>query len=182
MDLPKSNLAVSELVFSLYQRPLHPELFTIHARRHLKTDFYETMIWATGGAHVVTLFVGDVCLSELISPPGQMLPKRGLIERFQFRGQRSHKCTLSRGLSYMTDFQIEKMSPNLYRQSHYDLERFARNRGMFVSFPEQMVSGLEPFSYVDFEARRNELHIHAFHAYPDQLAIIKTQSLFDLHQ
>ena len=182
MESPKSNLAVSELAFSLYQRPLHPELFTIFAKRHLKTDLYETMVWATGGSHVVTVFVSDVCLSELISTPGQLLPKRGLIERFQFRGQRTHKCTLNRGLSYMTDFQIEKMSPNLYRQSHNDLERFARNRGMFVTFPELAVTGLEPFSYIDFEARRNELHIHAFHAFPDQLTMIKTQSLFDLHQ
>jgi len=120
-------------------------------------------------------------MTELISVPGQLLPKRGLIERFQFRGQRSHKCTLSRGLSYMTDFQVEKMSANLYRQSHLDLQRFARNRGLFVSFPGSTPEGLEPFSYIDFEARREELHIHAFHAYPDQVTIVKTQSLFDLH-
>lgn len=181
METPKSHLAVSELAFWLYQRPVHPELFTIYARRHLKTERYETMIWATGGAHVVMALADDVCLTELISWPDQLLPRRGLIERFNFRGQRTHQCALSRGLSYMTDFQVEKMSPNLYRQSHCDLERFARNRGMFVSFPEQAVSGLEPFSYIDFEARRNELHIHAFHAYPDQLTMIKTQSLFDFH-
>ena len=182
MDSPRSSLAINELAFSLYQRPLHPELFNIYAKRSIKTDLYETLIWATGGSHVVTVFVGDVCLTELISFPEQQLPKRGLVERFQFRGQRTHKCTLNRGLSYMTDFQVEKMSANLYRQSHYDLERFARNRGMFVSFPDLAVGGIEPFSYIDFEARRDELHVHAFHAYPDQLTIIKTQSLFDLHQ
>ncbi|MHC4386255.1 MAG: DUF2617 family protein [Planctomycetota bacterium] len=182
MESPKSHLAVSELNFSLFQRPLHPELFTIHARRHVKTERYETTIWATGGSHVISLSDGEACLTELISAPGQLLPKRGLIERFQFRGQRSHKCTLSRGLSYMTDFQVEKMSPNLYRQSHYDLERFAKNRGLFIPFPDQAISGLEPFSYIDFEARRDELHIHTFHAFPDQVTIIKTQSLFDLHQ
>lgn len=182
MEAPKSHLAVSELSFSLFQRPLHPELFTIYARRHVKTERYETILWATGGSHIVSLFTGDICLTELISAPGQMLPKRGLIERFQFRGQRSHKCTLSRGLSYMTDFQVEKMSPSLYRQSHFDLERFAKNRGMFVSFPEMATQGLEPFSYIDFEARRDELHVHAFHAFPEQVTIIKTQSLFDLHQ
>ena len=82
----------------------------------------------------------------------------------------------------MTDFQVEKMSANLYRQSHQDLERFARNRGLFINFPELASGGLEPFSYIDFEARRDELHIHAFHAYPEQVTIIKTQSLFDLHQ
>ena len=181
MDSPKTNLAISELSFSLFQRPLHPELFNIYNKRHLKTDKYETIIWATGCSHVVSVFANDVCLTELISAPGQMLPKRGLVERFRFSGQKNHKCTLSRGLSYMTDFQVEKMSPNLYRKSHIDLERFAKNRGMFVRFPELTTGGLEPFSYIDFEARRDELHIHAFHAFPDQVTIIKTQSIFDFH-
>ena len=179
MEAPRTNLAISELSFSLYQRPLHPELFNIYARRHLKTEKYENIIWATGCSHVVTVYAGEQCLSELITAPGQMLPKRGLVERFQFQGRRTHKCSVRKGLHYMTDFQIEKMSANLYNQSYTDLERFARNRGIFVKFPKTSNSDLQPFSYIDFEARRDELHIHAFHAYPEQVTIIKTQSLFD---
>jgi len=37
METPKSHLAVSELNFSLFQRPLHPELFTIYAQRRIRT-------------------------------------------------------------------------------------------------------------------------------------------------
>ncbi|NIA16820.1 MAG: DUF2617 family protein [Planctomycetes bacterium] len=181
MDSPNTNVIVEELTFSLYQRPLHPELFNIHDKRQLKNERYEALIWATGGSHVVGVFVNDLCLTELITSPAQMLPRRGLVERFQFKGQRNHKCTLARGLSYMTDFQVEKMSANLYRQSHTDLEKFARNRGIFVKFPKQAIAGLQPFSYIDFEARKDELHVHTFHAYPDQVTIIKTQSLFDFH-
>ena len=179
MESPQINVAIEELTFSLFQRPLHPELFQIYAQRQLKTDKYEALIWVTGCSHVVSVFAGDACLSEVISAPGQLLPQRGLIERFQFRGPKSHKCTLSRGVSYMTDFQVEKMSRNLYRQSHLDLERFARNRGVFVKFPPSEDGGLQPFCYIDFEARQSELHIHTFAAYPDQVAMIKTQSLFD---
>lgn len=181
MESPQTNIAIEELTFSLFQRPLHPELFQIYDQRRLTTEKYEAVLWVTGCTHVITVFSGNVCLSEVVSAPRQMLPQRGLIERFQFRGPRSHKCTLSRGVSYMTDFQIEKMSANLYRQSHVDLERFAKNRGMFVNFPEIETSGLHPFCYVDFEARRSELHIHTFEAYPDQVTMIKTQSLFDFH-
>ena len=181
MEPPKVNVAVEELTFSLFQRSLHPELFQIYASRKLRTEKYEALIWITGCTHVVSVFAGDVVLSEVVSTPGQPLPQRGLIERFQFRGQRSHKCTLSRGLNYMTDFQIERMSPNLYRQSHVDLEHFARSRGIFVKYPKQKADGLQPFCYVDFEARRDELHIHTFAAYPEQVTMIKTQSLFDLH-
>lgn len=179
METPQINIAIDGLTFSLFQRPLHPELFQIYAKRQLKTNKYEAYVWITGCTHVVSVFAADVCLTEVISTPGQPLPQRGLIERFQFRGPRSHKCTLSRGLSYMTDFQIEKMSPNLYRQSHDDLERFAQNRGLFVKFPELETGGLQPFCYVDFEARQNELHVHAFAAYPEQVAMLKTQSIFD---
>ncbi|TFG47766.1 MAG: DUF2617 family protein [Candidatus Brocadiia bacterium] len=182
MEWPLINVAVEELTFSLFQRPLHPELFQIYAKRQIKNEKYEADIWVTGCTHVISIQAGDIHLSEVVSSPGQMLPDRGLIERFQFKGPQSHKCTLSRGLSYRTDFLVEKMSPSIYRQSHTDLKGFARNRGIFVKFPDLEVDGLQPFCYVDFEARGEELHVHTFSAYPDQVTIIKTQSLFDFHK
>ena len=181
MESPQINVAIEGLTFSLFQKPLHPELFNIFAKRELKTEKYEALIWITGCTHVVSVFTDNVCLSEVVSVPGQLLPVRGLIERFQFRGPKSHKCTLSRGVGYMTDFQVEKMTADFYQQSQNDLERFARTRGVFVKFPEFEAAGLQPFCYIDFEAKPNELHIHSFAAYPDQITIIKTQSLFDFH-
>ncbi len=179
MEWPQINVAVEELTFSLFQRPLHPELFQIYAKKQLGGANYEAEIWVTGCTHVVSVYSEGTFLTEVISSPGQILPRQGLIERFQFRGPRSHKCTLNRSVSYMTAFQVEKMSPNLYRQSHTDLERFARSRGVFVKFPKLQIGGLQPFCYIDFEARQSELHVHTFAAYPDQIAMIKTQSLFD---
>ncbi|MFH1614217.1 MAG: DUF2617 family protein [Planctomycetota bacterium] len=181
MESHPTDIAVSNLAFYLYQRALHPELFKIYSRRQLKTGRYEASLWLTGGSHVVSVYTDGLCLTELIGGSKQILPQRGLIERFSFTGQRSHKFTLSKGLSYLTDFQVEKMSPGLYHQSHLDLEKFAYNRGVFVKFPQRAVGGLQPFSYVDFEARQKELHVHAFHAYPDEVTIIKTQSLFEFH-
>ncbi|MCH7920010.1 MAG: DUF2617 family protein [Planctomycetes bacterium] len=181
MESPKLNFAVDQLSFSLFQRPLHPELFKIYASRQVKTENYEATIWVTGCTYVVSVFRGEVCLSEVVSTPKQPLPARGLLERFHFRGPRTHKCTLSRGLSYMTDFQVEKMSPNLYKQTRADLERFSKNRGVFVKYPEMEVGSLQPFCYVDFEARRKELHVHTFAAFPDQVTMVKTQSLFEFN-
>jgi len=180
MEAPQILVAVEQLTFSLFQRPLHPELFQIYASREVKTEHYQASIWLTGGTHVISVFCGKECLSEVISTPNQMLPSRGLMERFQFRGPRTHKSTLSRGISYMMDHQVEKMTPSLYRQSRADLERFSRNRGVFVNFPELEVGTLEPFCFVDFEARKHELHVQSFSAYPDQVTMVKTQSLFDL--
>ena len=179
MESPQINVAVEELTFSLFQRPLHPELFQLYAKRRLRTDKYEADIWVTGCTHLISVCSSDLYLTEVISVPRQMLPNRGLIERFQFHGPRTHKCTLSRGVNYMTDFQVEKMSTSVYQQSHTDLERFARNRGVFVKFPDSEIGRLQPFCYIDFEARRSELHIHTFAGYPEQVTMIRTQSLFD---
>lgn len=179
MEPQQSKVAIEGLTYSLFQRPLHPELFEIYASRKIRTDNYQTSIWITGCTYVVSVFVGNDCLSEVIGGPKQLLPKHGLVERFQFRGPRSHKCTVSKKLSYITDFQVEKMSENLYRQSHKDLEQFSKSRGIFVKFPRSSTNNLQPFCYIDFEVRRKELHVHAFAGYPDQVTMIKIQSLFD---
>ena len=69
MDSPQMNLAVDELVFSLFQRPLHPELFQVFSERRIRTDKYEAVIWATGCTHVISVFAKGLCLTELINSP-----------------------------------------------------------------------------------------------------------------
>lgn len=54
------------------------------------------------------------------------------------------------------------------------------DRGMFVRFPKSAVSGLEPFSFVDFDATREQLNVRSYHAYPDQSVVLKMQSRIGL--
>ena len=39
---------------------------------------------------------------------------------------------------------------------------------------------LVPFTYIDHEARDREFHVHAFHAFPQDRTLVKTQSIFEL--
>ena len=39
---------------------------------------------------------------------------------------------------------------------------------------------MTPFSYVDHEARDSEFHVHAFHTYPQERTLVKTQSIIEL--
>ena len=61
-----------------------------------------------------------------------------------------------------------------------ELARAAMQRGLFVPFPGWMSRSLTPFTYIDYDARPNQLHVLAFHAFPDELAVVKTQSIFEL--
>jgi len=180
MKFPQITQSLSELNFYLYQRPLHPELFKIFRSRRFYQGDYEVIIWVTGCSHLVSVFYKSDCMTELICHPDQTLPTRGLIERFSFRGEKSHSCRWSDGLGYMMNFQVDAMSANIYRRSHLDLVKMAKKRGLFVQYPQWSKGELIPFSLIDYEAHYDQLHLHTFHAFPEKNTIIKTQSLFNM--
>lgn len=180
MDSQYTKHSLKELTFNLYQRPLHPELFTIFRNVQFFQGDYEVNIWVTGCSHVVSVFHSRHCMTELICQPGQTLPTRGLIDRFPFRGEKKSRCCWADNFKYMMNFQVEAMSANLYRQTHKDLVKMTKKRGIYVPFPNCSNGLLIPFSYIDYEASWNELHINTFHAFPEKQTIIKTQSLFDM--
>ena len=171
---------VEELQFCLYQRAVHPELFDIRMVKRIEQSRYQAEIWVVGLAHVVTIQSGDQILTELIAEDPEMLPKVGLATSFRFRGERDHAQSFAGDLKYILSTQVERMTPQLFPATHRDYVHYARNREMFVSFDEWSVDGLAPFSFVDYDARDHEFHVHAFHAFPEELSLLKTQSIFEI--
>ena len=56
---------VAELVFQLFGKPLHPELFDILAARRLEREDYQLRIWITRTGHVISFENEDVLLTEV---------------------------------------------------------------------------------------------------------------------
>lgn len=176
----EQTLSVSSLRFYLYDRPLHPELFEIHHDLHITKSAYEAQIWVTGCTHVIAFYRDGTSLVEVTADSNADLPERGRILELPFRGERDHERKRAGGISYMMNFQVESMTPEVYSQTHHDLARLGAKRGLFVPFPMWMANFLTPFTFMDFDARPNELHVFAFHAFPEELTIVKTQSIFEL--
>jgi len=172
---------VADLRFYLFSRPLHPELFEIYQDHRVVKHSYEAQIWVTGCTHVIGFHHGDSSLVEVTAEAGSPLPSYGLELELPFRGERDHERMRFDGISYMMNFQVETMSPMVYRKTHHELARQGARRGLFVPFPTWMTRPpLTPFTFIDYTARPNELHVFAFHAFPEDLTIVKTQSIFAL--
>ena len=172
---------VATLRFFLYDRPLHPELFEIYHDHNVVRGEYEAQIWVTGCTHVISFHHQNHSLVELIAESAAELPQRGCLLEMPFRGERTHERERSDGINYMMNFQVESMSPAVYSSTHHELARLGARRGLFVPFPMWMTrTPLTPFTFVDYEAKANELQVFTFHAFPDDLTIIKTQSVFEL--
>jgi len=171
---------VSTLRYLLYDRPLHPELFDIYHDHHIVKHGYEAQVWVTGCTHVVGFFRDDQSIVEVVADDTVELPARGLLREMPFRGERDHEHKRAHGINYMMNFQVESMSPAVYSKTHHDLARLGAQRGLFVPFPMWMSRSLTPFTYIDYQAKPHQFHVFAFHAFPEELTIVKTQSIFEL--
>ncbi len=182
MEVGQTQNCVDELHFSLYQRTLHPELFKIHQVKRVDHTYYCAEMWITGLSHVVTVQFGNQFLTELIFEQNEILPRVGLANSFRLRGERDYAQGFTGGLRYILSSQVERMTPNLFPSTHRDLQRYGQQRGMYVPFEEWDYEGLSPFTFIDFEAREREFHVHAFHVFPVDRTIVKTQSIFELER
>ncbi|MCY2930776.1 MAG: DUF2617 family protein [Planctomycetota bacterium] len=181
MGTEQQQQRVATVRLFLYDRQIHPELFTIHHDHRVVQNDYEAQIWVTGCTHVIGFFRGAQGLAEVTAGPEAELPQRGRLLDLPFRGERNHECHAVMGIRYMMGMQAETMSPAVYGRTHHELARQGAKRGLFVPFPQWMTRApLTPFSFVDYEASATQLHVFAFHAFPDDLTILKTQSIFEL--
>jgi hypothetical protein len=179
MSIGQKQRVVS-LRFFLFDRPLHPELFDIYDDRHISRSAYEAQVWVTGCTHVIGFYRRGQSLVEVVCDMEQGLPSRGKLLELPFKGEKDHKCRKADGINYMMNFQLDRMNPAVYSRTHHELARQGSRRGLFVPFPSWMANKLTPFTFIDFDARPNELHVFAFHAFPEDLTIIKTQSIFEV--
>ena len=83
-------------------------------------------------------------------------------------------------INYIASFQVEVLSLHLYHQIRQDLIREGHRRGLLAEFPQWPYQGLIPFTYINAEACARELRVHAFHGFPEELALVKTQSIFEV--
>lgn len=180
MERGHTKQRVEDLHFCLYQRAIHPELFHIHRVKRIEQRRYQAEIWVVGLAHLVTVQYGNQVMTELITDDNELLPKVGLATTFRFRGERDHSQSFSDDSRYILSTQVERMTPQLFPATHRDYMHYARNRGIFVSFDEWAHGGLVPFSFIDYDARDDEFHVHAFHVFPEEFTLLKTQSIFEI--
>jgi len=179
MDLGQKQ-KVEALKLVVYRRPLHPELFDIHHRLPILQGEFDADIWVTGCSHLLRFSVGAESVTEVIAQAHDELPQRGLVASFRCRGERQHEYVHEEIIRYQMNFQVESMSDRLFAKTHSDLFTAAQKQGILVPFPQWQTTEHVPFCHVDHHMQRDSLHVLAYHVFPAELTVIKTQTLFEL--
>jgi hypothetical protein len=171
---------VAELVFQLYGRPLHPELFEIYHSRTVKRGGYEAKIDITSAGHVVTWRHGGMTLTEVAASAQHPLPEKRRLLSYSLKGQREDHIECRGGVRYAVNFQLEPVEPEVFWTFQHELAEDGLRQGMLHKFQSSGRMALGALSYIHIECRTQKLLVQAFHTFPDDYAIVKSQSLFQL--
>jgi hypothetical protein len=169
---------VAELVFELYGRPLHPELFEVCASRSVQRGTYEAKIEITGTGHVITWRREGLTLTEVVTSAHHPLPEKRRLMCYRLKGERSDRMECRGGVCYEMSFQLEPVDPEIFWTFQEELARNGQQQGMLQRFDSSGRMALGALSYISIETRNRSLRVQAFHTFPDDYAIVKCQSLF----
>ncbi len=171
---------VAELVFQLYGRPLHPELFQVYQTRTVKRGDYEAKVDITGTGHVVKWRYAGLTLTEVATSALNPLPERRRLLSYRLQGQRSDRVECRGGVCYQVSFQLETVDREVFWIFQEELAADGQRQGMLHKFDSSGRMALGALSYINVESRNRKLLVQAFHTFPDDYAIVKSQSIFEL--
>jgi hypothetical protein len=170
---------VSNLVFQLYGRPLHPEFFDILAVRKIQREDYELTVRITRTGHVISWENRDVALTEVTAAADQLLPEKRRLLSYRLRGEHSDSLLCAHGISYQMSFQVEVLPQEVFLHVHDEILADGGKRGFLHNFQPNHRLSLAPLGFVAAEGRAGCLILTTFHTFPDEHAIVKTQSLIE---
>jgi Protein of unknown function DUF2617 len=171
---------VAELSFQLFGRALHPELFEVHKTRTVERGEFSARLDITTAGHVITWRYRGLTLTEVAASAQHPLPERRRLLSYRLKGQRTDRVECRGGIVYHTNFSLEPVAPEVFWTFQEELSRDGERQGLVHVFDSSGRMALGAVSYIYAETRSRSLLIQAFHTFPDDCAIVKSQSLLQL--
>ena len=125
---------VAELVFRLYGRPLHPELFNTLQSRTVERKDYQAQIDITSAGHMVRWQSGGITLTEVATSAHHPMPQQRRLISSSLRGKRQERVECNGGIVYEVEFQMEPVNPDLFWAFQHEIVQDGEKQGMLQKF------------------------------------------------
>lgn len=185
MAVPSLRPRVTDLVFRVYARPLHPEFFTRQKVRRVERAGFTLTAAITPAGHTLEWSRGGVAVMEVLSAADDDLPEVGLRVRHRvdaLDAGRRGRCELAPGVRYEMGLRSETLSPEIFALVERELIEDGARRGMLfhaTNLRPGTPAGTWPVSYLTVDPIAAGLAVSAFHTYPEEFVIVRTQSLIE---
>jgi hypothetical protein len=169
---------IAELVYQLYGRSLHPELFDIHQSRTIERGAYKATVQITSAGHLVAWQYRGLMLTEVAAAANQPLPQRRRLMSYRLKGDRTDRVEIRAGITYEMRFSLEPADHEKFAAYQRELTLQATRHGMLQRFEPSGRFETGALSYVNIDSRDKTLCVQAFHTFPDDCAVLKIQSWY----
>jgi hypothetical protein len=172
--------SVADLAFQVFNRSLHPEWFTTREFRRVEQKRWAADVRIIEGGHSAVFSAGTVRLTEVLCGPETVLPEPGRLFHSHLRRERSTILRPDGTIEYQSCLEVEKVDIEIFRHLCEEMSLNASRDLIFHRFPASNRLAPPPISHIQISARASDLSIQSFHSFPDECAIVRTQSLFEL--
>ena len=179
MGVSHSRSRVADLAFQVFSRSVHPDWFAVREHTRVSQEGWEADLRVIEGGHAVVFRSGAVRLTEVLAGPETLLPESGLLFHSPIRHERTTTLRPNASIEYQTCFEVERVEPEVFKHLSDEMTLDAARDRLFHQFAPSNRMAPAPISHIRFEARIRGLTVHAFHTFPDEHAIVRTQSLFE---
>ncbi|GAC1467385.1 MAG: hypothetical protein NVSMB9_08940 [Isosphaeraceae bacterium] len=179
MGVSYGRSRIADLVFQVFGRSIHPDWFSVREYLRVSREGWEADIRVIEGGHAVIFRSGQTRLTEVLSGPETLLPEPGLLFHSTVRNERSTNLRPCSSIEYQTCFEVERVEPEVFAHLSEEMALDASGPRLFHRFAPVNRMAPAPVSHIHFEARVRGLSIHSFHTFPEERAVLRTQSLFE---
>lgn len=180
MGVSFGRSSVADLAFRVYNRPLHPEWYSTCVFRRVEARGWKADVRIIDGGHVAIFRSGSVCLSEVLCGPETALPETGLVFHSHLKQERAAALEPGGSIEYHTCFEVERADAEVFRHLCDEAVCDSAQAGMFHSFRSVNRLSAPPISHIHIDSNSRSLSIHVFHSFPDERAIVRTQSRYEI--
>jgi hypothetical protein len=180
MGVSSGRSRVADLSFQVFGRVLHPDWFAVRAHRRVGHGAWVADIRIIEGGHAILWKMGPTRVAEILTGRETALPVPGLLFHSSVRHDRSATLRPTARAEYQTCFEVERIDPEVFGHLCDEVTLDARRGGLFHRFAPTSRLCPAPLSHIRIEARAKGLSVQTFHTFPDEQAIVRTQSLFEI--
>jgi hypothetical protein len=180
MGVSSGRARVSEVTFQVFNCTLHPDWFSTRAFRRVEQLGWEADLRIIEGGHAVVFRSGMIRLTEVLCGPETTLPGNGLLFHSHLRRERSTILRPGGAIEYQSCLEVEHVDLEIFSHLCEEIKLDGSRDRLFHGFPSSNRLSPEPMSHVLIGARVNDLSVQSFHTFPDERAIVRTQSLFEV--
>jgi hypothetical protein len=171
---------VADLWFQVFNRSLHPDWFATRAFRRIESQGWQADLRIIEAGHAVHFHSGAIVLTEILSGPETVLPEPGLLFQSHLRHERSTHLRPGGIMEYQSCLEVERVDLEIFRHLCEELTVGTARDSLSHRFRSTNRLAPPPISQIHIDARIRHLAIQSFHTFPDECAIVRTQSLFEL--